>query len=154
MNLIIIAACDANWGIGYQNGLPWHEPADLKHFRDRTMGKHLIMGRKTHDGLPGILKGRTIHVASRSEGRDGATTIENIIDTGIDLGLDEMLVAGGAEIYRAMEPLCSFAEITRIPGSHLCDTHLVNLAERGWTRFADKSLTHDIIVEYWRKSFL
>ncbi len=150
MNLIIIAACDANWGIGYQNGLPWYVPADLRHFRERTMGKHLIMGRKTFEGLPVSLKGRHVHVASRSE-YGTAAAIEDIVDHGIDLGLDEMLVAGGAEIYRSMEPFCSFAEITRIPGNYPCDTHLINLKECGWTRFADKPLTNDIVIEYWRK---
>jgi dihydrofolate reductase len=150
MNLVIIAAADAQWGIGNQNMLPWNAPADLKHFRERTMGKHLIMGRRTFEGLPGQLKGRYIHVASRSEAGNAAS-IEDIIDIGIDLGLDEMLVAGGAEIYRSIERYCSFAEITRIPGTHICDTHLVDLAERGWTHFANKSLTNDIVVEYWRK---
>lgn len=151
MHLTMIAACDATWGIGHKNALPWHIPADMKHFRERTMGRHLIMGRTTFETLPVALKGRHIHVASRTKHEGCFATIDDIIETGRDLGLDEMLVAGGAEIYRQLEPHCSFAEITRIPGSFVCDTYLVNLSKLGWSMFGSKNLTPDVSVEYWRK---
>jgi dihydrofolate reductase len=151
MKLTLIAACDDAWGIGRNNTLAWHEPSDLAHFRERTMGKHLLMGRKTFDGLPRALKGRTIHVLSRNAEGTGLH-FGSILEIGVDLGLNEMLVAGGGEIYRQLEPQCQFAEITRIPGDHQCDTFMPNLRLLGWKKFAEKLLTESITVEYWRKS--
>lgn len=151
MKLTLIAGCDTFWGIGNKNRLPWHAPADLKHFRERTMGRHLIMGRKTFETLPTALKGRHIHVASRKKHEANYASVEDIFEIATDQGVDELLIAGGAEIYRRLEPLCSFAEITRIPGHFECDSWMVNLAEQGWSIFGTKSLTQDITVEYWRK---
>lgn len=146
----MIAACDQAWGIGRANSLAWHEPADLKHFKQRTMGQHLIMGRRTFESLPATLKGRTIHVLSRRESGDGLN-IQSALEAGRENGLSEMLVAGGGEIYRQLEPLCSHAEITRIPGKFNCDTFMPNLAELGWRLLADELLTPNLIIEYWRK---
>lgn len=151
MKLTIIAACDSAWGIGRTNTLAWHEPADLAHFKERTMNQHLIMGRRTFEGLPKTLKGRTIHVLSRREDGTGLD-FNSVIEIGRDNGLSEILIAGGGEIYRQLEPYCEYAEITRIPGQYDCDTFMPNLAERGWKLFAEKLLTPKLIIEYWRKS--
>jgi dihydrofolate reductase len=151
MKLTMIAACDKAWGIGRANSLAWHEPADLAHFKQRTMGQHLIMGRRTFQSLPATLKGRTIHVLSRREDADGLDIL-SAIEVGHDNGLSEMLVAGGGEIYRQLEPFCSHAEITRIPGQFDCDTFMPNLSELGWRLFAGKLLTPTLVIEYWRKS--
>jgi dihydrofolate reductase len=150
MKLTLIAACDTAWGIGRANSLAWHEPADLAHFKQRTMGQHLIMGRRTFAGLPKTLKGRTIHVLSRRDDGTGLD-LQSALEVGYDHGVAEMIVAGGGEIYRQLEPLCSHAEITRIPGNFACDTFMPNLAERGWRLFAEKLLTPTLIIEYWRK---
>ncbi|TLX17053.1 dihydrofolate reductase [Rhizobium sp. MHM7A] len=150
MKLTMIAACDRAWGIGRANSLGWHEPADLAHFKQRTMGQHLIMGRRTFESLPTTLRGRTIHVLSRSEDGNGLN-IQAAIEVGHDNGLSEMLVAGGGEIYRQLEPFCSHAEITRIPGQFNCDTFMPNLSELGWRLFAEKLLTPTLIIEFWRK---
>jgi dihydrofolate reductase len=146
----MIAACDDVWGIGRANSLAWHEPADLAHFKRRTMDQHLIMGRRTFESLPTTLKGRTIHVLSRRDDGSGMD-FESAIEIGRDNGLDEMLVAGGGEIYRQLEPHCTYAEITRIPGNFNCDTFMPNLAEQGWILLAAKLLTQNIVIEYWRK---
>jgi dihydrofolate reductase len=151
MKLTMIAACDQAWGIGRANSLAWHEPADLAHFKQRTMGRHLIMGRRTFENLPTTLKGRTIHVLSRRDDEKGLS-IQSAIEVGHDNGLAEMLVVGGGEIYRQLEPLCSRAEITRIPGRFDCDTFMPNLGEMGWQLFAEQLLTPTLIIEYWRKS--
>ena len=150
MKLTMIAACDQAWGIGRANSLAWHEPADLAHFKQRTMGQHLIMGSRTFAGLPKSLKGRTIHVLSRQDDGTGLD-LQSALEVGRKYGVGEMLVAGGGEIYRQLEPLCSHAEITRIPGLHQCDTFMPNLVDRGWRLIAEKLLTPTLIVEYWRK---
>lgn len=151
MKLVMIAACDNAWGIGRDNKLAWSEPADLAHFRERTMHQHLIMGRKTFNGLPRKLNGRTIHVLSRRTDGEGIQLVD-ALQIARDQGAVEILVAGGGEIYRQLEPLCDYAEITRVPGNYNCDTFMPDLNRLGWKKFGEKSLTDTLNVEYWRKS--
>ena len=70
-NLSVIAALADNRVIGIHNRLPWRLPADLRHFKKITMGKPLIMGRKTWESLPGLLPGRPHVVVTRAAGRAG-----------------------------------------------------------------------------------
>ena len=65
--LFLVYARAANGTIGKDGGLPWHIPADLKHFKEVTMGKPMIMGRKTFESLPGILPGRRHIVLTRRD---------------------------------------------------------------------------------------
>jgi len=88
--------------IGNDNSLPWHLPADLKHFKAMTMGKPMIMGRKTWESLPGKLPGRThIVVSSNSdyvaEGCILAHSLRQAIDAAGDV--PEVMVVGGAMLY-------------------------------------------------------
>tara|TARA_Y100001935_G_C17275608_1_gene494488 strand:+ start:97 stop:597 length:501 start_codon:yes stop_codon:yes gene_type:complete len=101
-NLSIIAALADNRVIGKENKLPWRLKSDLNNFKRLTMGKPIIMGRKTWESLPGVLPGRIHNIVTRDKGffTDKAevfysldSAIRNYSDS------EEIMIIGGAEIY-------------------------------------------------------
>ena len=107
MIVSIIAAMDRNRLIGNNNQLPWHLPADLAHFKQVTMGKPIIMGRKTYESIGRPLPGRTNIVLTRSanfraEGVLTAHTLEQALDyVSVE---DEAMIIGGSTIYELALP--------------------------------------------------
>lgn len=106
--LCLIAALAQNRVIGRDNQLPWHLPADLKHFKALTLGKPIIMGRKTWDSLGRPLPGRLNLVVSRQPGLqlDGAevfvsldAAIERADEWAREQGVNELMLIGGAQLY-------------------------------------------------------
>jgi len=125
--IVLIYARAANGTIGREGDLPWRLPADLKHFKALTLGKPMIMGRKTFDSLPGLLPGRRHIVLTRGEelgeGAERAGSIEEALalasaanDTG------EIAVIGGAAIYALFMPLAHRIELTQIHADYEGDT--------------------------------
>ena len=103
MQLSIIVAANENGVIGCDNALPWHLPEDMKYFRRVTMGKPIVMGRKTFESIGRPLPGRTTIVISRQadlkkEGCLTATSLQQGITLAKSLGAD-IFIAGGGEIY-------------------------------------------------------
>lgn len=104
---LIVAVADNNV-IGMNNKMPWHIPEDFKHFKEITMGKPCIMGRKTYesilDQLGKPLPGRTSIVVSRSgyehEGAVSASSLEEAINKASAEDSDEVMIIGGAQIYK------------------------------------------------------
>lgn len=113
----LIVATAHNNVVGLNNHMPWHLPADLQYFKATTMGKPLILGRKTWDSIGGRpLPGRPHFVISRQQGLqlNGATVVANLDDalTAASAWLDkqasherEIMVIGGGEIYRQALPV-------------------------------------------------
>ena len=135
MRVSIIVAVAENGVIGRDNDLPWHLPADLRHFKRLTMGHLLVMGRKTFDSLGRALPGRTIVVISRrpqadSEGIRWAGSLEQAID--VAEADDEVFIAGGAEIYRRALAIASRIYVTRIHGEVEGDTRFPPFDESQW----------------------
>lgn len=106
---IIVAVAD-NRVIGNAGDLPWRISSELKNFRRLTMGKPLVMGRKTFESIGGPLDGRDMIIVTRNSGFEASgahivPTLEAGIETGkrlaADRGVDEVMVIGGGEIYRA-----------------------------------------------------
>jgi dihydrofolate reductase len=103
MKISIIVASDQNLAIGRDNQLPWHLPNDLKFFKNKTMGHHMLMGRNTLESIGKILPGRTSVVVTRQEDYqfEGAI-IAHSIQEAIDLvklrNEDELFIIGGAEV--------------------------------------------------------
>lgn len=106
--LSLIVAMSTNRTIGINNSLPWHLPNDLKYFKQATMGKPIVMGRKTFESIGKPLPGRRNIVISRdpsyqAEGIDVVTSLEDAISLGEDIclvnGQEEVMVIGGAQIY-------------------------------------------------------
>ena len=114
--LFLIYARAANGVIGRDGTLPWHLPADLKRFKSLTMGKPMIMGRKTFESLPGILPGRRHIVLTRrhdwtAEGAEIAHSVAEALDLAGD---SEVAIIGGAAIFDAFKRRASRAEVTEI----------------------------------------
>ena len=121
MRVSIIVAAAANGTIGRGNRLPWHLPADLRRFKQLTMGHHLLMGRKTWESVGKPLPGRPIVVISR-RGRDlpdgvqPAASVHEAVSLARSAGESEAFLAGGGEIYRQAlaEGLVDRVYLTRI----------------------------------------
>lgn len=150
MRLTLLAAVDDNWGIGKDGGLPWHVPEDLSHFKRRTMGSVVVMGRRTACSLPMPLTGRKMLTLTRNPRSPDEFQLPELM-MHLDSVAGEVFVAGGEEIYRAMLPYCHSAEITRIKGDFGCDTHMVDLENHSeWEFHKTSQLTVNIIIENWR----
>lgn len=135
MKISVIVAMADNGVIGNQNRLPWHLPADLKHFKATTMGKPIIMGRKTWESIGRPLPGRINIVVTRDPDyvADGCVVVD-----GIDAALaaaadhDEVMVIGGAEFYRQALPRASTLYLTLVHDSFEGDTFFPELDGREW----------------------
>ncbi len=108
--IVLVAAVARNGAIGVKGGLPWRLPSDLKHLRETTWGRPMVMGRKTFDSIGKPLPGRESIVVTRDESfsREGvhvARTIDAALALGEArakaMGVDEIMVIGGGELYRA-----------------------------------------------------
>lgn len=123
MRLAMIAALSANGVIGVGNELPWHLPDDLRYFKQHTLGKPIIMGRKTFESIGKALPGRTnIVLTSRKNWSPQNVAIVASLDAALVLansaieaqGGDEAMVIGGEQIYRLALPRCSRLYLTRV----------------------------------------
>ncbi|MBY6015364.1 dihydrofolate reductase [Qipengyuania gaetbuli] len=115
MSLFCIYARAANGAIGKDGQLPWHLPADLKRFKALTMGRPMIMGRKTFEGLPGLLPGRRHIVLTRRERWDstGAEVVRSV-EEAIAAAGEDAAVIGGAAIFDVFLPHSARVELTEI----------------------------------------
>ncbi|WP_455232933.1 dihydrofolate reductase [Geopseudomonas aromaticivorans] len=139
--LALIAALADNRVIGIDNRLPWHLPADLKHFKAVTLGKPIIMGRKTWDSLGRPLPGRLNLVVSRQAGLqlDGAevfaslpAAIARADEWARERGVDELMLIGGAELYAQGLPLAQRLYLTRVHLAPEGDAFFPESAEGDW----------------------
>ncbi|MBN9306857.1 MAG: hypothetical protein BGO82_05860 [Devosia sp. 67-54] len=119
----IIAAVAANGVIGHGNTIPWHLPSDFAHFKRMTVGKPLIMGRRTFESIGRPLPRRTNIVVTRQEGYqpDGVLVIssfEAALAHAQDIAMadraNEVMIGGGAEIYAQALPLADRLYITHV----------------------------------------
>jgi dihydrofolate reductase len=115
-NLFLIYARAANGTIGRDGKLPWHIPADLKRFKALTMGKSMIMGRKTFESFPKPLPGRRHIVLTRDpEWRaDGAEVARSPEEALALAGDTEVAIIGGAEVNALFLPRASRVELTEV----------------------------------------
>ena len=112
---LVLARAD-NGVIGRDGDLPWRLPADLRHFKAVTAGHAMIMGRKTFDSLPGLLPGRRHIVLTRDRAwrAEGAEVAHDPDDALALAGSSDVMVIGGAEIYRLFLPLAHRIELTEV----------------------------------------
>lgn len=126
--MFLVVAVAANGTMGRDGALPWHIPADLRRFKAMTMGKPMIMGRKTFDSLPGLLPGRrhivlTRDVAWRAEGTEAAHTVDEALALAeADNDAGEVAVIGGAEIFALLLPRARRIELTEVHAKVSGDT--------------------------------
>lgn len=135
---IIVAAAKNNI-IGRDNTLIWHIPQDLKHFKKTTMGKPVIMGRKSYESIGKPLPGRRNIVISRNTGavinENGPyffSSIEAAIEDAGKTETDEIFVIGGGEIYRQSLPLADRIYLTRVEKDYEGDAYFPDLNPHEW----------------------
>lgn len=125
-DVFLIYARAANGTIGRDGGLPWHIPTDLKRFKALTMGRPMIMGRKTFEGFPKLLPGRRHIVLTRDAGwrAEGAEVAHSVGEALALAGDGEVAVIGGAEINALFLPLASRVELTEVHAEVSGDTFM------------------------------
>ena len=131
----VIVAADERGGIGRAGRLPWHLPEDLQRFKRLTMGKPIVMGRRTWESLGRPLPGRHNIVVSRQPGvvEDGATLVASLDEALRAAGdVPEVCVIGGAEIYRIALPLAEEIHLTRVHSLVDADTFFPTLDAAEW----------------------
>lgn len=128
----LIVAVSENWGIGKDGGLLFSIPKDMKFFRETTMGKTVILGRKNLESFPGAkpLPKRTNIILTKNkdftaEGAIVCTSIDEVLELPYDK--DDMFVIGGEEIYRQMLPYCDVCYVTKVKETADADRFMVNL---------------------------
>jgi len=132
--ITLIAAMGANGAIGLNGKMPWHLPGELQHFKKMTMGKPIVMGRKTWQAIGRPLPGRQNIVVSRNP-RFQATGCEvygSLEQAVAGAAGDEVMVIGGAELYRQALPLASRMILTRVDCEPEADTWFPDWNRDGW----------------------
>jgi dihydrofolate reductase len=135
----IIAAMDRKRGIGVDNKLPWRLSADLKRFRELTMGHHIIVGRKTFESIGRPLPGRRMIVVTRdrnykAEECDLAHSVEDAINLARERGESEVFICGGAEIYARSIEIVDRMYLTLVEAEVVADTFFPEFDERRWSK--------------------
>jgi dihydrofolate reductase len=145
----MIVAVGANGVIGEGGGLPWRIRADLGKFRALTMGKPLVMGRKTFESIGRPLDGRDVIVLTRRrdfapEGVFVAGSLDAALRVGAERaalrGAAEICIAGGGEIYREAMPLADRLYVTHVAASPEGDTRFPEIAAGEWEETARERL--------------
>lgn len=155
---MIVATADNNI-IGKDNDMPWHLPADLAYFKKVTLGKPIIMGRKTYESIGRPLPGRRNIVISRdsaysAKGIDTVTSVEQALalvdgSNGSE-AVEEIMVIGGGAIYRHCLASADRLYITHIKAAIDGDTHFPDYADGSWQKTAselrpsDEKNAHDL----------
>lgn len=141
----LLVAVDQNWAIGFNNELLVKIPQDQKFFREETMGKVVVMGRKTLDSFPnGLpLKGRTNIVLTKDMNLQRGDTIvvhslKELLEELKKYNSENVYVIGGESIYTLLLPYCDTAYVTKIFHSFDADTYFTDLDKIGeWKIVAD-----------------
>ena len=151
--MIAIAVVDKEWGIGKDGELLIHLPGDLKYFKEKTLGKVIVMGRKTLMSLPGgkPLPGRETVVLSRHRDftADGCTIVHSVDEVLEILKDKDVYIAGGSEVYRQFLPYCDTCLITKIDRTFEADKHFENLdIAKGYVLEDESEPHHENGVSY------
>lgn len=144
MNINLIVAIDEKNGIGKNNLLPWHLPADLKHFKTITTGHPIIMGRKTFDSIGKALPNRRNIVISRQSGLIIAgAEVSNTLNNAIELceGEKDIFVIGGAQIFEQALPVADVLYLTIIHEDFDADVFFPEINLNEWTE--EEKILHE-----------
>lgn len=138
MRIAFYVAIAENGVIGHEGGLPWRLSSDLKRFKAETMGKPLLMGRKTWESLPRRpLPGRLNIVVSRdpdyvAEGAALARSVSEALEIAIAENTDEVAVIGGGEIFRKLFDQADRLNVTHVIGEVAGDTFFPEISSQEW----------------------
>ena len=148
MKIVLVAAIGENGVIGRNGQLPWRLKSDLKHFREVTLNRPVIMGRKTYESIGKPLKDRTNIVLTSDLGlvAPGAT-LATSMDAALSYarsdaekrGVDEIMVIGGSDVFADTMPLASRLEITHVHASPEGDAYFPPIDTKAWRETARKT---------------
>jgi dihydrofolate reductase len=143
--IVLVAAVGENNVIGYAGQLPWHLKSDLKHFRVLTIGKPVIMGRKTYESIGKPLDGRTNIVLSRDSALTAPGTVQAAsLEAGLAIaqrdaaerGVDEIMVIGGSDVFTDTMPRADRLEITHVHAAPKGDSFFPRIDPAVWREVA------------------
>jgi dihydrofolate reductase len=162
--IALVVALSRNGVIGADNALPWHLPGDLKHFKSVTLGKPVVMGRRTFESIGRPLPGRHNIVVTRNRGfapSNGVAVAHSLDDALAQAqhsarlsGSAEVVVIGGAEIYRQALPLAELVYLTRVDLMVEGDAFFADLAPDEWLCEHSEERSDEGIryrLERWRR---
>ncbi|KOR39687.1 diacylglycerol kinase [Xanthomonas oryzae] len=139
MKVILIVAFDRNNAIGRDNDLPWKLPDDLKRFKALTLGKPILMGRKTAQSLGRALPGRLNLVLTRSglvpfDGMQAVASVAQAVERAVQDGAQELCVIGGGEVYRLTMERADLLAVTEVDTAvDGADTHFPPIDPAAWS---------------------
>jgi len=151
MKIAMIAAMANNRVIGKDNKMPWHLPEDLKHFKAITLGKPIVMGRKTFESIGRPLPGRLNIVISRQESLkiEGVTCVTSFEDAkALVAGCEELVVIGGGQLYSSLLNEADKLYITEINLDVKGDTFFPPWNDGSWELLSKKTAINDKGLEY------
>lgn len=167
--LSMIVAMSNNRVIGVDNQLPWRIPEDLKHFKAKTLGKPVIMGRKTYESIGRPLPGRLNLVVTRNsnwsaEGVQVYLSPELAVDAALkhaaEQRLDEVMIIGGAQLYQDLLPVVNKLYVTHVDVTIDGDAFFPEIDASIWFEVDQSALRSDDtgkyayrFVEYVKKVF-
>jgi dihydrofolate reductase len=163
MQVSLIVAAAHNGAIGKGGAMPWHLPADLRHFKNITWGLPVIMGRKTFDSLGKALPGRTNIVITRQENWNPSSDVIVVADTitalskAKECGVKEVVIIGGGEIYNLFFELATRIYLTRVDASPDADTFFSSFHPQDWKlvsqldREADSKHAFNYSFQVWER---
>ncbi|XEI32006.1 type 3 dihydrofolate reductase [Aeromonas veronii] len=162
MKISMIAAMARDRVIGKDNQMPWHLPADLAHFKRLTLGKPVLMGRKTFESIGRPLPGRRNLVISRNpgyqaEGIEVVGSVEAALALLASSSVAELMVIGGGHLYAEMLPSADCLYLTQIDLAVEGDTRFPVFDDGQWLRIdseshpADEKNPHSYCFESWQR---
>ena len=124
--IVLYLARASNGVIGAEGNIPWRIPGEQRHFKEQTMGKPIVMGRRTFDSLPGLLPGRRHIVMTRDPNwsAPGAEAVHSVTEAIAKGSAPVLAVIGGAEIYELFEPIAHRMELTEVRIDPPGDAHI------------------------------
>lgn len=162
MKKSLIWAMDKNRLIGSNNQLPWKLPADMKWFRQHTLGKPIVMGRKTFQsfgGKPLPQRKNIVLTQDTSFQAEGACVVHTLADAILEAGtVDEVMIIGGASLYQQLLPDADRLYITEVQGEFEGDTWFPVYDTDAWTLIhssrhsADDKNSHDCVFNIYEKA--
>ncbi|MGE0766399.1 MAG: dihydrofolate reductase [Hyphomicrobiaceae bacterium] len=150
--IVLVVAATRNSVIGQDGDMPWRMPSSLKRFRALTMGRPMIMGRKTYQAIGRALDGRDTIVVTRDKGfaAPGVFSVGNLFDAFEQArrfadarGATEIIIAGGGEIYRQALPYATDIQLDRIDTELAGDTVFPSLDPAEWREVAQRPIEAD-----------
>ena len=149
--ITLIVAMARNRAIGLDGEMPWHLPGELKHFKTTTMGKAIVMGRKTWESIGRALPGRRNIVITRQQdfAAEGCDVVQSTDEAIVAAGdVDEIMVIGGSEVYALFLPVAQRLYLTRVHADVNGDAFFPVVDEDEWQLVSDEAHAADSRNEF------